>query len=352
MTRSRSGRAPGSDGRRDQRGSERRRDSATDDRTTGGRVTPKGEQTRASRRSWLVRIAAIVFVVLLLISMAVGCAKYDGDQAAFCAELDEVPSFMELSARAGTGTDAEAAATMDDAADQFRGLERLAPRSIRHTVAALGDAAQRIGAKLADGSQTTQYLTIYEDDGSFTEIPLTTSQGQARIGIFYEEMQNHSGTVSAVYSLMNYARDDCGITDEDLDLGMFGYGPAGSFDDGGRVTVPGGFGETVVPDGNGAVIAPGDGNPVQNPDDPTSDQAPAPALDQNQSSDGVPGQVPGQAPAIDAQRPSVVVPDRSPGQGPTVIEPSPGIELPDDGPAPLTPDRSGGDVVPPVAPVS
>ena len=300
-----------------------------------------------------MRIAAIVFVVLLLISMAVGCAKYDGDQAAFCAELDEVPSFMELSALAGTGTDAEAAATMDDAAEQFRGLERLAPRSIRHTVAALGDAVQRIGAKLADGSQTTRYLTIYEDDGSFSEIPLTTSQGQARIGVFYDEMQNHSGTVSAVYSLMTYAKDDCGITDHDLDLGMFGYGPTGSFDDtwGGSVTVPGGGGEAIGPGGNGAVVDPGDGGPVGNPDDPTSDGDQVVEPDQNQSSGGVPGQVPGQAPAIDAVRPSMVVPDRSPGQGPAVVEPSPGIELPDESPALSIPERAVVDGVRPATPV-
>jgi hypothetical protein len=186
-----------------------------------------------------VQIAAIAFAVLLIVAMAVGCAKYDGDQAAFCAQLDDVPSFMQLSAKVSTGSATQAAATMKGAAGEFRTLERLAPRSIRATVAALGDAAERIEANLASESGGAEYVTLQNDDGSTTRIPITTSPSQARLGVFYDEMQNHHGTVSAVYALMTYGRDTCGITEGALDLGMFGYGPSAGFGDGGPVTVPG-----------------------------------------------------------------------------------------------------------------
>lgn len=238
MTRTRSGRAPGGDDprshrRRDARSADRGRSGASET-TVGRRVTPKSDDAdrRGARRGRLVRVAAIAFAVLLVVAMAVGCAKYDGDQAAFCAQLEEVPTFMELSAKVNAGSDTEAAATMKEASEQFRALERVAPRSIRDTVAKLGDSAERIEANIGSGSESTQYVTLQNDDGTTQQIPITTSSSQARLGVFYDEMENHHGTVSALYSLMSYGRDDCGITDHELDLGMFGYGPSEAFGSG------------------------------------------------------------------------------------------------------------------------
>lgn len=179
-----------------------------------------------------MQVAAIAFVVLLLVAMAVGCAKYDGDKAAFCTQLDDVPSFMTLAGRVSGGTDAEAAAQMRAAAAQFRELERVAPRSIRHTVAALGDAAERIESAIVNPRQSRQVVTVQAGDGSIAQIPIRTTPSQVRLDAFYQEMQNHHGTVSAVYSMTAYAEKDCEITDHQLDLGLFGYGPESTMDPG------------------------------------------------------------------------------------------------------------------------
>ncbi len=197
-----------------------------------------------------MQVAAIAFVVILIVAMAVGCAKYDGDQAAFCDQLGDVPSFMQLAARVNSGTDEQAAATMQAAAEQFRSLERVAPRSIRVEVAALGDAAERIESHIGPGGDSSQYADTGNEPGAAPQVPLTF-ESQFRLGAFYDEMQNHHGTVTAVYSLMSYATKDCGISDASLDLGMFGYGPSENFgsDFGGTGTFvdPGGTGSVGVP---------------------------------------------------------------------------------------------------------
>ncbi len=231
MTRSRSGRAPGSDpgpgrgGRRHSDGRARKRPEGSE--STSRRVTVPDETARGGRRrSRWVQVAAIVFVVLLVVSMSLGCARYDGDQAAFCDQLDEVPSFAKLALVTAAGTDAEARGTMAEAADDFRGLERLAPRSIRHHVAALGDAAQRIEAELdPDRVAVEPWATSWS--GGAPSQPGT----QHRFVVFYDEMQNHRGTVEAVYSLQRYASADCGFTEDDLDLGLFGYGNGYGYSD-------------------------------------------------------------------------------------------------------------------------
>ncbi len=201
-----------------------------------------------------MQVAAIAFVVILIVAMAVGCAKYDGDQVAFCDQLDDVPSFMQLAAQVNSGTDEQAAATMQAAAEEFRSLERVAPRSIRAKVAALGDAAERIESNIGPGGHSTQYAAIGSDPGAVPPVPLT-SESQMRLGAFYDEMQNHHGTVTAVYSLMSYAAKDCGISNESLDLGMFGYGPSQDFG-----TDFGGTG-TFGPGGTGTAGLPGVGEP-------------------------------------------------------------------------------------------
>lgn len=239
MTRSASGHGPKSRPRtgqgRPRTGQGRRPASAGGpDETLGKRITPKSEQDKrsgASTRTKAVRIGAVVFLVLMVVAMSVGCARFDGDRAAFCANYVKVPTFMELAAKANDGTPAQAAAAMREGADEFRGLERLAPRTIRDTVARLGDSAERIAEALDDPTGGESMIPVESADGSVTMVPIHDSESQMRLGVFYDEMQQHHGTVSAVYSLMNYARNDCGLSDENLDLGMAGFGP--SFDGGG-----------------------------------------------------------------------------------------------------------------------
>ncbi len=205
-----------------------------------------------------MRIAALVFVALVLLAFVIGCAPYDGDEAAFCDELQQVPSFAELSVQVEDGTDAQAEAAMRTAAGQFRALERVAPRTIRHTVASLGDSADRIAHDLAPGADRTQVLEIPRDDGGFEEItiPVDTS----RIGVFYNELTEHRGTIGAAYEMATYAHDECGFTDDRVNLGMPGYGVPDADDVpfGGEVPFGGfvdeGYGvelgpsETVAPD--------------------------------------------------------------------------------------------------------
>lgn len=189
------------------------------------------------RRSRWVRIAAIVFVALILVAFAMGCAPYNGDKAAFCAELRQAPSFAELSAQVEDGSDEEAAATMRRAAEGFRAMEREAPRGIRPTVARLGNSADRIAAELAPGKRHDEVIQLYQDDGTVTRIEIPADA--SRIDTFHRELANHQGTLTAVYEMMTYARDQCGIVDQDVDLGMVGYG--------GAITIPGAFDDPAGP---------------------------------------------------------------------------------------------------------
>jgi len=283
VTRSESGRAPrhGRDSTARGRPSGAKGSKKATSTTGGSRITTPGagaDEHRPTRRTRGVQIAAIAFVVLLLVAMAVGCAKYDGDQAAFCRQLDDVPSFMELAGKVSGGTDDQAAATMRSAADEFRALERVAPRSIRHTVAALGDAAERIESDLGEGSRGDRYVVVANDQGGTLRIPVETSLSQERLSAFYDEMQNHHGTVSAVYTLMSYARNDCGISDHELDLGMFGYGPSEGI--GRDVGGSGGL------DGSGGLGGIGDPGSFGVPAEPSPDPCRGPGCSGSGSSSG------------------------------------------------------------------
>lgn len=237
VTRSSRGGAPGREARgpdgrvvsRASGGSGRRPNAAKLSQTgpESSRVTPRAEGAASGKkagRSLALRIAVVAFVVVIMAALFVGCARYDGDRAAFCAQLGDTPSFMELSAKANSGTRAQATRTMEKAASEFRALERTAPRSIRHTVAALGDSAERIAQDLAPEHASQRLVTVIEQDGTTRQIPVDVSESQERLGVFYTELQNHHGTPKAIYSLMNYARTDCGITDRTFDLGMAGLG--------------------------------------------------------------------------------------------------------------------------------
>ncbi|MBS1848279.1 MAG: hypothetical protein JST73_08360 [Actinobacteria bacterium] len=190
---------------------------------------------------------AVVVIVLVMVAMFVGCAKYDGDQAAFCAQLKTAPSFMHLAGEVGDGSAAHASAVVGAGAKQFRSLERVAPRSIRANVAALGDAAERISHRLAHGTPEPTIVRIVGPDGTHRMAPIDQTVSQERLGAFYVEMQSHHGTLSAVYSLSTYATAHCGMTENQLDLGMAGFGPSGPSTNGTFSGFEGGPATSVVP---------------------------------------------------------------------------------------------------------
>ena len=115
----------------------------------------------------------LVVVALLLVAMLVGCAPHNGDRATFCRRLAQAPSFASLSEVVNQGSDAEAAAKMRKGAATFRSLERVAPRSIRKDVAALGDSAERIARHLASGSDSERSAVTYvASDGRVIALPI------------------------------------------------------------------------------------------------------------------------------------------------------------------------------------
>ncbi len=167
----------------------------------------------------------LVVVAVLLVAMLVSCAAHNGDRATFCRRLAQAPSFASLSEVVNQGSDAEAAAKMREGAATFRSLERVAPRSIREDVAALGDSAERIARHLASGADSERTAVTYvASDGRLVALPSFGSVSQARIGIFYDEMQHHHGTPSAMIALSTYARNECGLAGRRIDLGIDGYG--------------------------------------------------------------------------------------------------------------------------------
>ena len=196
------------------------------------------------KRGPVIRAAALVFVVLLIGAMFLGCAKFDGDQAEFCRLLPKAPSFQSLMLTASIGTDKHASQTMSDAARDFRSLEQSAPRSIRAKVAALGDSAERISRRLADPSSQDSYGVAFQYDAAGTHVPMQTRVAADRTGVFYSEFSAHPGTAAAAYSLLAYAQVDCGIKDLDSTLGLNGYGsydsysPYGTVIDGGNKPAP------------------------------------------------------------------------------------------------------------------
>lgn len=203
--------------------------------TVGKRITPSkstGKQ-RSATRTRAVQIGAICFVLLLLAATLVGCAKYNGDQAAFCAGLKQAPSFASLSTKVNDGTDAQAAEQLRAAAVTFRGLEKAAPRSIRVKVSTLGDSAERIAKGIESGNHMqVPMVSVVQADGSVSAFPVAGFASQQRMGVFYDEFVRHPGTVRAMYSLAHYATNTCGLNDGDVNLGVMGYGPTGEVDSG------------------------------------------------------------------------------------------------------------------------
>ena len=185
--------------------------------------------------------SAMVFVAASLLG---GCAKFNGDKAAFCAQLPSAPSFTTLAGTVITASPAKAAASLDAAAVQYRLLERTAPRSIRTDVSALGDSAERIAAELRSPDHRRGYRSrhnarraLEQQLASTTTVPgvapgaLPSTGGvpynpdygpfNAEYQIFVAEFSNHPGTVRAASSLTNYAVKDCGIASMSDPLAMF-----------------------------------------------------------------------------------------------------------------------------------
>lgn len=196
------------------------------------------------KRGPIIRAAALAFVVILVVALFVGCAKYDGDQAEFCQLLPKAPSFQSLALATTTGTTQDAAQKMRDAARDFRSLEQSAPRSIRAKVAALGDSAERIARRFTNPSLQDSYAAGYGYDNNGNYLPEKRSKSAVRMGVFYSEFSAHPGTTNAAIELLVYAQKDCGIENLGSTLGLNGYGvydgpsPYGSDDSGGNLPAP------------------------------------------------------------------------------------------------------------------
>jgi hypothetical protein len=204
------------------------------------------------KRGPIIRAAALVFVIILIVAMFVGCAKYDGDKATFCRRLPEAPSFQSLLFKTSTGSSRAAAQTMRDAARDFRALEQSAPRSIRAKVAALGDSAERIGRQLADPRSQDGGVTVYGEGGRVVRIPQERPMSSIRTEAFYREFSAHPGTANAAIAMLTYAQKDCGIENLDSTLGLNGYGPIDTYTPYGGTIDGGGFGSsTSQPGGSG-----------------------------------------------------------------------------------------------------
>ena len=201
-------------------------------------------------------------MVLFAASVLGGCAKFNGDKAAFCAQLPSAPSFTALVGTVMTSTPDKAATALDAAAAKYRLLERTAPRSIRTDVSALGDSAERIAAELRTPDNRRAYQSRLDSQHDLDRqlAPNTTVPGalpgpgvttyvpsygpfNSEYQIFTAEFSNHPGTVRAGSSLTNYATKDCGIATMSDPLAMFANaqnsGDLGGFIPGGsNVTNP------------------------------------------------------------------------------------------------------------------
>jgi hypothetical protein len=180
---------------------------------------------------------------LVVVSGAlVGCAPYNGDQAEFCRQLPKAPSFESLLGKTSEASStADAVATLDAAAQDFRSLEQSAPRSIRYTVTKLGDTAERLSDRIERGDGGHAYATSFQTpSGEVVTIPAETTDRARRTEIIYQEFRNHPSVARSAVDLLTYAHDECGITSQGGFLGLNGYGaylgdqsPFGSGIDGG-----------------------------------------------------------------------------------------------------------------------
>lgn len=177
--------------------------------------------------------AAIVCAVVLSASALAGCAKYNGDQAAFCAMLPSAPSFGQLALKMASNTPAQAADAFDDAAVRFRAMERTAPRTIRAKIAALGDSAERLADQLRSPETARQ---LRSEESAATTLPFSGNplQSQSPYGyssqsqvsgpyqLLLNEFANHPGTMDAARSLAAFAENKCDITSKDDPYSVYG----------------------------------------------------------------------------------------------------------------------------------
>lgn len=205
-------------------------------------------------RGRLGRGVAAALVAAISCAALNGCAQHNGDQAAFCQQLPDAPTFESLMTAVAQGTDAQAVAKLDAAARTYRSLEQVAPRSIRPTVARLGDTAERISHNLDRGARgPAPMIEVRRGDGTVLRVPSSTNEQTQRETFFYQEFRNHPSVARSAVELLTYAHDDCGITSGISYLGLNGY--QGSFDSTG---VDGLFGGGTGTSG----VVPGQGQPV------------------------------------------------------------------------------------------
>lgn len=171
--------------------------------------------------------AATAGAMVIITSMLLGgCAKYNGDKAAFCAKLPSAPSFSSLGQQIAGGTDAQATAKIDAAVEQFRSLERLAPRSIRPSVAALGDSAARIADKLRAPHGTIATWTASPDGngrGTVERNPSNAggSNDWTRQQILSNEFNAHRGLYQSISRLETYGVKTCGLDSTNTLFGLY-----------------------------------------------------------------------------------------------------------------------------------
>lgn len=165
----------------------------------------------------------MVFTAAMLLG---GCAKYNGDQTAFCAQLPSAPSFSKLGQQISGGTDAQAAAKVDAAAAKYRSLERRAPRSIRPSVAAIGDSATRIADKLRKphGNVVTWNPSPNGNgQGTIEQVPPNSrgSYDWTRQTILSNEFNAHRGLYQSISRLETYGVKSCGLDSTDSLFGLY-----------------------------------------------------------------------------------------------------------------------------------
>lgn len=195
---------------------------------------------RGKRRGTL-----LAATLVLTASIVGGCAKYNGDKAAFCAALPKAPTFMDIGVTMMVG-DADAAAdSLDAISDRFRALERTAPRGIRYRVSSLGDVSERLAATIRDQQMPAFGSPTWVEQGPDQSF----DDWSPRQDALMNEVMNHPSVGEAAQALMTYSERNCGIENPENLLGTYGQGYFGSSDGGLNID-----GSTF--DSNGAPLGP------------------------------------------------------------------------------------------------
>lgn len=209
------------------------------------------------------RVLAVAATVVMAAGGITGCAKYDGDQAAFCKLLPAAPTFMDIGLQTMQGTADEAADKLDETSAAFRELERVAPRDIRAKVAALGDASERLASRIRKEQLPATGTPPWADPSDVDVEAVDPSAGWSpRQDALMNEILGHPSVGEAATALFNYSSDTCDIADPQNLLGTYGVTDYSSMTDGaldGDGTPRSDDGVTVELGTDGATVIPGTG---------------------------------------------------------------------------------------------